>query len=391
MGRRISRASPAAATNVKMADLRGEYEEIAPEIDEAIRSVLKHADFIRGREVDELESALADYLNVSHVVGVANGTDALQIAMMALDIGPGDEIITSAFTFIATAEAAALLGATPVFADIDPRTFNIDPACIEALITPRTRAIVPVHLFGQPADMAPILDLARRHELPVIEDNAQAIGAEYQNRKTGSLGDVGCLSFFPAKNLGCYGDGGALSTRDAALHRKIRMLSNHGSERKYYNELVGVNSRLDTLQAAILNVKLRRLDEAHARRREAAKRYDALLEEHPCIAVPHRAPDRTHVYHQYTLRISRNLPGERNGLSSYLKSRGVPHAIYYPAPLHQLPVFAQGRCRCGSLDKTEEASREVLSLPMHPLLAEREQEYVAEEILRYCDRALAGG
>lgn len=377
--------------NVKMADLRGQYEEIAPEIDEAIRSVLNHAAFIRGREVEEFESALADYLNVPHVLGVANGTDALQIAMMALGVGPGDEIITSAFTFIATAEAAALLGATPVFADIDPRTFNIDPACIEALITPRTRAIVPVHLFGQPADMAPIMELAQRRGLPVIEDNAQAIGAKYQGAPTGSIGDVGCLSFFPTKNLGCYGDGGALSTRDAALHKKVRMLSNHGSERKYYNEIVGVNSRLDTLQAAILQVKLRRLDENHARRRQAAERYDALFAGHPCIATPHRAPDRTHVYHQYALRISEDLPGKRDGLSACLKTRRIPHAIYYPAPLHRLPVFSGSGCRRGPLDQTEKASREALSLPMHPLLTEREQEYLASEILGYCDRVLRDG
>ena len=375
--------------NVKMADLRGQYEEIAPEIDEAIRAVLNHAAFIRGPEVQELESALADYLNVSHVLGVANGTDALHIAMMALGVGPGDEIITSAFTFIATAEAAALLGATPVFADIDPRTFNIDPACIAPLITPRTKAIVPVHLFGQPADMAPIMDIAQRHGLPVIEDNAQAIGAEYRGTPTGSIGDIGCLSFFPTKNLACYGDGGALSTRNAALHTKARMLSNHGSEKKYYNELVGVNSRLDTIQAAILKVKLRRLDETHARRQQAAQRYDALFAGRPCIAIPHCALDRTHVYHQYTLRISEDLPGGRDGLSAYLKTRRIPHAIYYPAPLHKLPVFAQGGCRCGPLDQTEKASREVLSLPMHPLLTETEQEYLADEILRYCDRALA--
>ncbi len=377
--------------NIKMADLRGQYEEIAPEIDEAIRSVLNHAAFIRGREVEELESALADYLNVSHVLGVANGTDALQIAMMALGVGPGDEIITSSFTFIGTAEAAALLGATPVFADIDPRTFNIDPACIEPLITPRTKAIVPVHLFGQPADMAPIMDIAQRHGLPVIEDNAQAVGAEYRGTPTGGVGDIGCLSFFPTKNLGCYGDGGALSTRNAALHKKARMLSNHGSEQKYYNELVGVNSRLDTIQAAILKVKLRRLNETHARRQQAAQRYDALFEGRPFIAAPHCAPNRTHVYHQYTLRISEDLPGNRDGLSAYLKTRRIPHAIYYPAPLHKLPVFAQGGCRCGPLDQTEKASREVLSLPMHPLLSEAEQEYIADEILRYCDRALATG
>ena len=372
--------------NVKMADLRGQHEMIAPEIDKAIRSVLEHAAFIRGREVDELESELADYLDVSHVLGVANGTDALHIAMMSLGVGPGDEIITSAFTVFATAEAAILLGATPVFADIDPQTFNIDPECIEALITPRTKAIVPVHLFGQPADMAPIMDIARRHGLGVIEDNAQAIGAEYRGEKTGCIGDIGCLSFFPTKNLGCYGDGGALLTNHADLYKKARMVSNHGAERKYHHEIVGVNSRLDTIQAAILKVKLRHLDTYQACRRRAAQVYDTLFDGHPWITPPHHAPDRTHVYHQYTLRISEESPGKRDGLAEYLKEHRIPHAIYYPAPLHNLPVFAGGGCRKGPLDETEKASREVLSLPMHPLLTEREQQYIADNIAQYFDQ-----
>ena len=377
--------------NVKMADLRGQYEMIAPEIDKAIQSVLEHTAFIRGREVDELESELADYLDVSHVLGVANGTDALQIAMMSLGVRPGDEIITSAFTFIATAEAAALLGATPVFADINPRTFNIDPGCIEALITPRTKAIVPIHLFGQPADMAPIMEIARRHGLGVIEDNAQAIGAEYRGEKTGCIGNIGCLSFFPTKNLGCYGDGGAILTNDAALYKKARMTSNHGAERKYYNETVGMNSRLDTIQAAILKVKLRHLDTCHARRRQAAQVYDTLFDGHPLITIPHHAPDRTHVYHQYTLRISEELPGKRDGLAAQLKEHRIPHAIYYPVPLQNLPVFARGGCRKGPLDETEKASREVLSLPMHPLLTEPEQQYIADNIMQYFDRVVSTG
>ena len=375
--------------NVKMADLRGQYEMIAPEINEAIQSVLKHAAFIRGREVDELESELADYLDVSHVLGVANGTDALQIAMMSLDIGPGDEIITSAFTVFATAEAGVLLGATPVFADIDPQTFNIDPECVESLITPRTKAIVPVHLFGQPVDMAPIMEIAHRHGLGIIEDNAQSIGAEYRDQKTGCIGDIGCLSFFPTKNLGCYGDGGAILTNDEALHKKARMVSNHGAERKYYNEIVGVNSRLDTIQAAILKVKLRHLDTYQTRRQQVARIYDTLFEEHPFITTPHHAPDRTHVYHQYTLRISEESPGKRDGLAAHLTEHRIPHAIYYPVPLHNLPVFAGGGCRKGPLDETEKASREVLSLPIHPLLTEHEQQYIADKIIQYFDRVVS--
>lgn len=372
--------------NVKMADLRGQYETIAPEIDQAIRSVLEHAAFIRGREVDELEAELAEYLDVSHVLGVANGTDALQIAMMSLGVGPGDEIVTTAFTVFATAEAGVLLGATPVFADIDPRTFHIDPECIESLITPRTKAVVPVHLFGQPADMAPIMDIARRHGLGVIEDNAQAIGAEYRGQKTGCIGDIGSLSFFPTKNLGCYGDGGALLTNDEALYKKARMVSNHGAERKYHNELVGLNSRLDTIQAAILKVKLRHLDTYQTRRRQAAQVYDTLFDGHPFITTPHRAPNRTHVYHQYTLRISEEFPGKRDGLAAHLTEHRIPHAIYYPVPLHNLPVFAGGGCRKGPLDETEKASREALSLPMHPLLTAQEQQYIADTIMQYFDQ-----
>jgi len=375
--------------NVKMADLRGQYEMIAPEIDKAIRSVLEHAAFIRGPEVDELESELADYLDVSHVLGVANGTDALQIAMMSLGIGPGDEIITSAFTVFATAEAGALLGATPVFADIDPRTFNIAPEAIEALITPRTKAIVPIHLFGQPADMAPVMEIARKHGLGVIEDNAQSIGAEYRGQKIGCIGDIGCLSFFPTKNLGGYGDGGAILTNDAALYKKARMVSNHGAERKYYNEIVGINSRLDTIQAAILKVKLRHLDTYRTRRRQAAQIYDTLFDAHPFITTPYHAPDRTHVYHQYTLRISEEFPGKRDGLAAHLKDHRIPHAIYYPVPLHNLPVFARGGCRKGPLDETEKASREVLSLPMHPLLTENEQKYIADTVMQYFDRVVS--
>lgn len=369
--------------NIEMVDLRGQYDAIKHEVDEAIDSVIDETAFIRGPVVGEFECKLAGYLGGSFALGVANGTDALQIAMMALDVGPGDEIITTPFTFIATAEAAALLGATPVFADIDPQTFNLDPDRIEELITPHTKAIVPVHLFGQPADMDPILDVAREHDLYVIEDNAQAIGSAYKEQKTGFIGDVGCLSFFPSKNLGCFGDGGAVLTNDEALYRKMRMISNHGSERKYYNEIVGINSRLDTIQAAVLKVKLKYLDEYDAARRHAAAFYDALFSECELIATPFHDSDRTHVYHQYTLRVSADLPGGRDGLATHLKERGIPHALYYPVALHQLGVFSKGGCRYVDLKEAEQAAQEVISLPMHTELTEEQQEYIGRTVLDY--------
>ncbi len=373
--------------NIEMVDLRNQYHGIRKEIDAAIDSVLESTDFIRGQEVGEFECKLAGYLGGAFALGVGNGTDALQIAMMALGVGSGDEVITTSFTFIATAEAAAVLGARPVFADIDPRTFNLDPSKVEELITDRTKAIVPVHLFGQPADMAEVMDVARKHEIAVIEDNAQAIGSEYDGVKTGYIGDVGCLSFFPSKNLGCFGDGGAVLTKNADLYRSMRMIANHGSERKYQNEIVGVNSRLDTLQAAILKVKLEHLDEYNAARRRAASRYNALFDESEYVTVPHHAPDRTHVYHQYTLRISEEVPGGRDGLSNYLRERNVPHAIYYPVPLHQLPVFAEeGACRCGDLSETELAAREVISLPMHTELTDEQQEFIARSVLEFVEQ-----
>ncbi len=364
--------------SIQMVDLRGPYRAIQEEIDAAIQAVLDATQFIKGPAVGQFESDLAGYLGVPHVIGVGNGTDALQIAYMALGIGPGDEIITPAFTFIATAEAAALVGATPVFADIDPATFTLDPAHVEALITPRTRAIVPVHLFGQSADMDPILDLAHRHGLAVIEDNAQAIGATYRGAKTGTLGTAGCLSFFPSKNLGAFGDGGAVLTRDAALAERMRMIANHGGRHKYFNEIVGVNSRLDTLQAAVLGVKLRHLDAYNEARRAAADRYDALFADEPGVVTPVRAAYGTHVFHQYTLRIR---DGRRDAVQAHLKARGIPHAIYYPVPLHRLPVFAaEGRARHGDLRETERAAAEVLSLPMHTELTADQQERIAAAV-----------
>jgi dTDP-4-amino-4,6-dideoxygalactose transaminase len=373
--------------NIEMVDLRSQNHAIRKDIDNAIGAVLESTAFIRGPEVGEFECKLAGYLEGSFALGVGNGTDALQIAMMALGIGRGDEIITTSFTFIATAEAAALLGANPVFADIDPQTFNLDPTKIEDLITDHTKAIVPVHLFGQPADMDSLVAIAKKYGLALIEDNAQGIGSEYKGVKTGYIGDIGCLSFFPSKNLGCFGDGGAVLTNVEALYRKSRMIANHGSEKKYNNEIVGVNSRLDTLQAAILKVKLQHLDEYTAARRRAAARYNSLFEDNEFVTTPHHAPDRTHVYHQYTLRISEDVPGGRDRLSEHLRKKNIPHAVYYPVPLHRLPIFAEeGACRCGDMTETEAAAREAISLPMHTELTDEQQEYIARCVLEFIEQ-----
>ncbi len=377
--------------NIQMVDLRSQYLSIREEMDAAILEVLESTQFINGPFVGKFECELAGYLGGSYVLGCANGTDALQIALMALGIGPGDEVITPAFTFIATAEAAALLGATPVFADIDPATFNMDPGKIEALITPRTRAIVPVHLFGQPADLDPILEIARRHGLAVIEDNAQGIGSTYKGRLTGFLGTLGTLSFFPSKNLGCYGDGGAVLTRDEALYRRCKLIANHGSQRKYHNEIVGINSRLDALQANILRVKLRHLEAFIEARQAAADRYDALFADHPFITTPFRDPRCRHVFHQYTLRIAQDAPGGRDALVRHLQARGIAHAVYYPVPLHRLDVFRgeAAPARWGDLSETEKAAAEVLSLPMHTELTDAQQAHIAEAIFDFFNQTPA--
>ena len=370
--------------DIQMVDLRGQYLAVQDEMDAAIHEVLTTTQFIKGPLVGKFECDLAGYLEGPYALGVGNGTDALQVALMACDVGPGDEVITSAFTFVATAEAAALLGAQPIFADIEPRTFNLDPARIERLITPRTKAIVPVHLFGQSADMDPILEIAERHGLRVIEDNAQAVGARYKGRRTGFIGHAGCLSFFPSKNLGAYGDGGAVLAQEAELYERMKMIANHGSRKKYYNEVVGINSRLDALQAAILRVKLRHLDTYTDARRAAADRYDDLFAGAEALTTPYRDPDGYHVFHQYTPRVSQDLPGGRDGLAAHLKARGIPHAIYYPTALHQLPVFkGQTDVRHDDLTETERAAAEVISLPMHTELTAEQQAFVAEAVLDY--------
>lgn len=378
------------SSTIQMVDLAGQYARLKPEIDAAMQAVITDTAFIKGPFVSEFECALAGALDVPYALGCANGTDALQIAFMALGVGPGDEVLTTPFTFVATGEAAALLGARATFADIDPRTFNLDAGALEAAITPRTKAIVPVHLYGQPCDMDAIMAVADRHGIPVVEDNAQGVGSEYKGKASGTIGAVGTLSFFPSKNLGAYGDGGGLTTRDEALYRRMKMIANHGSERKYHNEIVGINSRLDGLQAAILHVKLKHLDAFTQARRDAADRYDALLADATArprcaehVTVPYRAPDRLHVFHQYTVRIAPGAPGTRDGLAAHLDAEGIPSAIYYPVPLHRLPVFEDQAGSFPPLPESDRAAEEVLSLPMHTELTEAQQTRVADAMEAY--------
>lgn len=362
---------------IQMVDLHAQVAAIRNELDAAIGAVLESGAFVRGPFVAAFERELAEALDARFALGVGNGTDALQIAYAAVGVGPGDEIVTPAFTFIATAEAASLLGATPVFVDIDPQTFNLDPAKLEAAITERTKAIVPVHLFGQPADMDPILAVAERHGLAVIEDCAQSIGATYKGRPTGTMGDLGCLSFYPSKNLGAYGDGGAILSEDAALFERAKMIANHGARKKYHHEIVGINSRLDGLQGAILSVKLRHLGAWTEARQIAARAYDALFAGCDAVTTPYRGPNGTHVFHQYTIRVPADL---RDDLQTHLKSLGIPTMIYYPVPLHQLGVYEALGYGEGSLPETERAGREVLSLPMHPELTLAQLRFIAESV-----------
>jgi dTDP-4-amino-4,6-dideoxygalactose transaminase len=304
----------------------------------------------------------------------------LQIAMMALGIGPGDEVITTPFTFVATAETIGILGAKPVYVDIQPETFNIDPDGIEKAITPRTKAIIPVHLYGQPADMDPIMNISRSHKIPVIEDAAQAIGATYQGKKVGSLGAIGCISFFPSKNLGCFGDGGMMVTDDDSMAEKMRSIAAHGSRVRYYHDILGVNSRLDTIQAAILLAKLPHLDEYNKSRRAAAARYNELLKGLP-VLPPVVAPGREHIFHQFTLRVQ-----QRDGLAAFLKEQGIPHAIYYPVPLHLQKAFAMAGGKKGDFPCTEKAAGEVISIPMHTELSEEQLQHIAGTIRKFYAR-----
>jgi UDP-2-acetamido-2-deoxy-ribo-hexuluronate aminotransferase len=373
---------------IQMVDLKQQYTKIKSEVDSAISSVITNAAFINGPAVTEFANALAAYNGSSHVIPCANGTDALQIAMMALDLQPGDEVITPSFTYIATTEVVALLRLTPVFVDVDPKTFCMDPASLEAAITPRTKAIVPVHLYGHAAPMDEIMAIARRHNLYVIEDNAQAIGGVYTagdgtSRKTGSIGTIGCTSFFPSKNLGCYGDGGAIFTDDATLATRLKMIANHGQNKRYYHEMVGCNSRLDSIQAAVLNVKLKRLDDYIEARRSAAGYYDRAFTNHPRITEPYRAPYSHHVFHQYTL----TLEGvDRNGLNEYLATKSIPSMIYYPVPAHRQQMFAASGGSKYHLPVTDWLTERVISLPMHTELDEEQLHAISSAVLEFVDK-----
>lgn len=369
------------AAPLQMVDLKTQYLRLKPEIDAAVLEVIESTRYIGGPKVESFARNLAEYLGVRHVIPCANGTDALQIAMMALGLKPGDEVIVPAFTYVATAEVLALLGLRPVMVDVDPHTFNITAEHIEAAITPRTRAIVPVHLFGQSVDMLPVLALAKQHNLFVIEDNAQAIGAAYEFpnntwEKTGTMGQIGCTSFFPSKNLGCYGDGGAMMTNDDALADELRMVANHGQKRLYYHDAVGVNSRLDAIQSAILDLKLRHLDEYNAARRRAADYYDEAFRDVPELVTPARDPGSTHVFHQYTLQVR---TGDRFALQKFLAERGVPSMIYYPVPLYKQGAYAH-YWPGGELPVTERLCKSVISLPMHTELDEATLEFITAEV-----------
>jgi dTDP-4-amino-4,6-dideoxygalactose transaminase len=350
-----------------MVDLKAQYARIKPEVDAAIQQVIDSTAFINGPAVGEFQRDLETYLNCRHVIPCANGTDALQIAMMALGFKPGDEVITASFTYVATAEVIALLGLKPVLVDVHPETFNIDPDAIEKAITDKTVAIVPVHLFGQCAPMEQILDIAKRHNIHVIEDTAQAIGADYTFadgtvRKAGTMGTIGATSFFPSKNLGCYGDGGAIFTQNDDLAAKIRMIANHGQRVRYYHDEIGVNSRLDTIQAAILKVKLKQLDMYAANRNKLAAAYDEAFSKLPFLKIPARVNNSTHVFHQYTLQVQ---GVDRDALKEYLESHQVPAMIYYPVPLHMQKAYIDPRYTEGAFPVTEQLCAAVISLPMH--------------------------
>ena len=371
---------------IQMVDLKSQYEKIKTEVDSAIQNVLNNTAFINGPEVKAFQTELEHYLGAKHVIPCANGTDALQIAMMALDLKPGDEVITADFTYVATAEVIALLGLKPVLVDVIPNTFEIDTAAIEKAITPKTKAIVPVHLFGQCADMEAIMALAKKYNLYVIEDTAQAIGAEYifsdgTKKKAGTIGTIGCTSFFPSKNLGCYGDGGAIFTNDDTLATKIRIIANHGQSAQYIHDSIGVNSRLDSIQAAILRIKLRDLDHYAAARNKAATYYDKAFANHPKLITPARAKFSNHVFHQYTLQLN---GVDRTALRDFLASKDIPAMIYYPIPLHLQKAYLDSRYKAGDFPVTEKLCASVMSLPMHTELDEETLKYITDSVIDFC-------
>lgn len=372
---------------IEMVDLKTQYAAIKTEVDNGIMDVLNNASFINGKPVSDFAEHLAKYLNVKHVIPCANGTDALQIALMGLGLQPGDEVITPSFTYIATCEVLALLGLTPVFVDVFPDTYTINPAEIEKAISPKTKAIVPVHLYGQSADMDAIMAIAKKHNLFVIEDNAQAIGGYYTgadsiNKANGTMGDIGCTSFFPSKNLGCYGDGGAMYTNNDELANKLKMVANHGQRVRYYHDLVGVNSRLDTIQAVVLNAKLKHLDQYCINRRKVADTYDQAFANHPKIKTPARASYSYHVYHQYTMIVD----GDRNGLQTFLADNNIPSMIYYPVPAHRQKAFEGKGKIVGDLHHTDWLTDRVISLPIHTEMEAEQQAFIIEKVLEFMNK-----
>ncbi len=368
-----------------MVDLHGQYLKIKKEIDQAIQSVIDSTAFVKGPQVHKFEDELAAYLNVKNVIACANGTDALQIALMTLDLKPGDEVITSTFTFIATVEVIALLGYTPILVDVDPDTFLIDIKEIKKAVTKRTKAVIPVHLFGQNANMEEIINIAKEYNLYIIEDAAQSIGSEFyfSNKtisKSGTIGDIGCTSFFPSKNLGCYGDGGAIYTNNDQLAQKIRLIANHGMKVQYHYDRIGVNSRLDGIQAAILSEKLKYLDQYCKARQKVADYYDEQLNKIKGIKIPERVSNSSHVFHQYTLQVEND---QRDKLKDYLRSKNIPSMIYYPIPLHKQKAFQKFGTLNLKLSVSEELVKKVLSLPMHTELDEEQLFYITSSIKEY--------
>ena len=373
---------------IHMVDLKQQYLNIKNEVDAAIAGVLDSTVFIGGPQVGDFSKSLAEYLDIEHVIPCANGTDALQIAMMGLDLQPGDEVITPSFTYVATTEVIALLKLKPVFVEVDTRTFCVDPEAIRKAITPKTKAIVPVHLYGHSCEMEEIMAIAKEHNLFVIEDNAQAIGADYTFRdgttkKTGTIGTIGCTSFFPSKNLGCYGDGGAIFTHDNALAEKLKMIANHGQKTRYYHEMVGCNSRLDALQAAILNIKLPLLDSYIHARRKVADFYDNAFADNNKITTPFRADYCKHVFHQYTLILENT---DRNGLVAFLAENNIPSMIYYPVPAHKQKMFASFGGADYDLEKTDWLTHRVISLPIHTEMDEEQLSFITQKVLEFVNK-----
>lgn len=369
---------------IQMVDLQSQYQRIKPEIDAAWQNIMESCAFINGPAVKQFQSDLEQYLHVKHVIPCGNGTEAIQVALMALDLQPGDEVITTTFTFIATAEVIALLRLTPVLVDVNPDTYNIDIQAVEKAITAKTKAVVPVHLFGQCADMEPLLQLAEKHHLHVVEDACQAIGAQYTfadgaTKMAGTMGIMGCTSFFPSKNLGCYGDGGAIFTNDDAMAAKLRGIVNHGMFVRYYHDMVGVNSRLDSLQAAVLDVKLKYLNQYIQSRQKAAAYYDEAFGENPHLIIPAKGKNTTHVFHQYTMRLQQT---DRQKLVEYMAQQQIPVMIYYPVPLHMQKAYRDERYRQGDFPVSEQLCNEVISLPMHTELDEEQLQYISSHLLR---------